>query len=368
MQDAGQLTLIESQTAPPEASVPPVLSRPGDSNDQTANLQDQLSISFFCSNCASKIQVMGSQRGKFVICGKCRMQTFVPNIVVAELSSEMQVDETDSSSTSSEPESTTPSRTIRNYRRRNARRSKRFSPILRVGVGLLVVLLVTVVIWLIVRQNRKLSDEEVHQRTVASSSLILVKTNLGEAGNGSGCLIDRDRKLLVTAYHVAGNASKIKVIFPKYRDGRLLTSPDDYGLSDAVDATVWKSDSRRDLAILRLERVPKEAQVLSLAASSPKPGEEVHTVGGHPAGSIGLWVYSKGNVREVQEDKFMLNSGQHVHAWIIRTTNPVNAGDSGGALVNKNCELVGICCGGHRGADLVNAFIDVREIRALLEK
>lgn len=45
-------------------------------------------ISFFCSTCAAKIQVEDSMKGRFVVCGRCRMQVHVPDIVVAETSQE----------------------------------------------------------------------------------------------------------------------------------------------------------------------------------------------------------------------------------------------------------------------------------------
>ena len=226
--------------------------------------------------------------------------------------------------------------------------------------------------------NRPLSSEEIFNRTVASSTFIEV--DLGSSmGTGSGSLIDKDRKLVLTAYHVIDGAKpdSITVTFAKYKDGKLLSSKSEYGDADRVKAKLWRGVKEKDLAILQLDSVPGDAHPLPLAGDSPRRGEDVHTVGGSPRESIGLWIYSKGNVREVQKDRFWIETGEIV-AWVIRTSNPINEGDSGGALVNNKCELVGVCCAnmGKRTdktgktettADLVRAFIDIREVKQLLD-
>jgi len=209
-----------------------------------------------------------------------------------------------------------------------------------------------------------LSSEEIYRRQVLSSALIVAD----RTGQGSGCLIDKDQRLVATAYHVVQGAKNLKVLMPKLKDGKAQGDFNSYGPNDTTNATVVVSDPSKDLAILRLDWVPSHVRELPLASSSPDPGEEVHTVGGSPRGSIGLWVYTKGNVREVQEDRQRLSTGQNLKAWVIRTSNPSNPGDSGAALTNSKCELVGICSGARTDADLVRIFIDVRELRELLNR
>jgi S1-C subfamily serine protease len=64
----------------------------------------------------------------------------------------------------------------------------------------------------------------------------------------------------------------------------------------------------------------------------------------------------------------MLDNNHRIDSWVVRTTNQVNPGDSGGGLINKKCELVGVCCAINQRAAGVMVFIDVREVRALLDK
>lgn len=237
------------------------------------------------------------------------------------------------------------------------------------GAGLLLGAIITgIVVWLSSGSRRSGSDspavlgpEEVYRQQLHSSAYIEVG-----GGSGSGCLIDRERKLVLTAYHVIASGGQILVVFPKFKDGKPVSQFTDYDKSEVYPAKIWKSDPAKDLAILELDKVPDHIRVLPIAASSPEPGEEVYTVGGKPAGSQGLWIPTKGNVREVQRKNFSLKSGQAIDAWVVATTNPVNPGDSGGALVNKKCELVGVCCASDERVTLVRDFIDLREVRQML--
>src|SRR5581483_11497387 len=103
------------------------------------------------------------------------------------------------------------------------------------------------------------------------------------------------------------------------------------------------------------------------AANSPNRGAVVHAVGGHPDGSAGLWAYSHGYVREVEDMRYTFSStGQDIHATVINTQNPINHGNSGGPLVNDRCELVGITSWSAPGATVVTTFIDVRHVRTVL--
>src|SRR5262249_49044888 len=47
-------------------------------------------------------------------------------------------------------------------------------------------------------------------------------------GAGSGVLLDRQRGLVVTAAHVVRGSSTVRVVFPQYRDGKLVLDPQWY--------------------------------------------------------------------------------------------------------------------------------------------
>jgi S1-C subfamily serine protease len=214
--------------------------------------------------------------------------------------------------------------------------------------------------------------EDVYSRTLLSTAWVLT----GEASSGTGTLIDRSRKLVVTAYHVIHNVTKAEVVFPRFRNGKVLAQPlhyankpgDSAGKGHVIPAKVWASDPARDLAVLQLESLPDNVPELKLAGDDPPRGARVHTIGGHPERSVGLWVYSVGRVRETGQDRYKFGSGQAIDAQVVRTTNPINRGDSGGPLVNDRCELVGVTSGGAEGVSNVAMFISAREVNDLVRQ
>jgi S1-C subfamily serine protease len=227
-------------------------------------------------------------------------------------------------------------------------------------------------------QNSKKTDsedsgEKVYDRTLRSAVWILVPVGGGKARSGSGALIDAGRGLILTNYHVVRDDDRVLVHFPIYTNGKPVAERKAYSPNRSVPAKVLAREPRRDLAIIQLERpVPPEAKALKLAKDSPKPGSRVHSIG-NPSASGALWVYTEGSVRQVYSKKF-LSKGRdgeapfEVDARIVETQSPVNAGDSGGPVVNDKGELVAIVEGHLEDsqARAVSMFIDVSEVRDLL--
>jgi S1-C subfamily serine protease len=80
-----------------------------------------------------------------------------------------------------------------------------------------------------------------------------------------------------------------------------------------------------------------------------------------------LWGYNQGHVRQVGPQQIKYQGGQEVNALMVMTENPINSGDSGGPLVNDQGELVGVCSGDTSEVK-VSYFIDLREIRTVLDR
>lgn len=189
---------------------------------------------------------------------------------------------------------------------------------------------------------------------------------------GSGSLVDKDRRLVLTNYHVVLDNPAAKVFFPHFRDGRPVAEKDYYrdrAKRLAVDARVIAVDKKADLAILQLRAVPDEAEPIPLAASSPDPGDTVHSIGS--AGkSDALFGYVKGSVRQVYKKEWRAELEPRrvatFEARVVETDSATNPGDSGGPLLNDQGELVGVTQGGAINAQLVSTFIDVSEVKQLL--
>ena len=194
----------------------------------------------------------------------------------------------------------------------------------------------------------------------------------GGLASGSGSLIDAGRKLVLTNYHVVEDNPKATVFFPEFRDGRAAAEKAFYrdrAERFGIAARVVVTDRARDLAILRLDRLPPGTKAIPLADASPEPGETVHSIGN--AGRSGaLWGYVRGTVRQVYRKKWQAKLGrrtQTFEATVVETDSPTNPGDSGGPLLNDAGKLVGVTQGGALDAQSVSFFIDVSEVRKVLD-
>jgi S1-C subfamily serine protease len=222
------------------------------------------------------------------------------------------------------------------------------------------------------RKNREptvFTGEEIYQRTLHSTAYVAVRRNTGARGNGSGSLVDRKRRLVLTAYHVVDKAAEVKVMFPQYEDGEVISDRDYYNgrlASLLIPGKVIASNSQCDLALIQLDSIPQGVMELPLAKRSPLRGSHVHTVG-NPATSAGLWAYTFGAVRQVAPKRYtFVENKQTIDAYVVETQNPINKGDSGGPVVNDRIELVAVNSGATPNIRDGTICIDIREVKALL--
>src|SRR4051794_34133681 len=141
---------------------------------------------------------------------------------------------------------------------------------------------------------------KVYQSVLKSTVWIISQRPDGTA-SGSGSVIDRRRQLVLTNYHVVGDIDRVTVLFPAYKDGKLIAEKDFYRQNAAklgIRGHVIDRDRRADLAVVQIDRVPDGAQALPVAGEGVTPGQSVHSLG-NPGGSGALWVYTPGRVRQV---------------------------------------------------------------------
>ena len=192
---------------------------------------------------------------------------------------------------------------------------------------------------------------------------------------GSGSLVDKGRRLVLTNYHVVGDVKKATVFFPEFGQDKRAIPERKYYLDRlaklGIPGEVVEIDKEGDLALIRIDRVPEGVPELPLAALSPEPGQTVHSIG-NPGKSGALWVYTPGKVRQVYHKKWQAKLDEKTiltfQAKIIETDSPTNPGDSGGPLVNDKGELVGVTQGGAIDAQSLSTFIDISEVKKLLNR
>jgi len=210
----------------------------------------------------------------------------------------------------------------------------------------------------------------------------MVATGTGSfIGHSSGTNLP----IVITNYHVVapcikedGKHDPVLVMFPaKNEKGDLEQSRELYmkklgNPNNTIRGKIVAYLKNKDLALveLQMKQLPKGVTLVGLAQNSPKPGARVHTIGNTGAG--GMWSYTEGSVRSVYVKKIMAEIAEgktlRVEARVIESSNPTNKGDSGGPLVNDSGELVGVTQGGVIEANALSTFIDINEVKALLQQ
>ena len=207
------------------------------------------------------------------------------------------------------------------------------------------------------------ANNEVYRQLLKSSAMIVAGDRFG-----SGVLVDAERRLVCTNYHVVGELDQVQVVFPQHEGGKLqadrrstLAEINHTSLAGKVVAR----DLRRDLVLIEVESIPTGTVEIPLAEKSVSPGEQIHSIG-NPNASSAMWVYTSGTVRQVYRKHFQLKGSQQVDAEVVETQAPINQGDSGGPVVNNRNELVAIVSATSNDSSLVSVCIDVNELRLLL--
>jgi hypothetical protein len=119
------------------------------------------------------------------------------------------------------------------------------------------------------------------------------------------------------------------------------------------------TDPGRDLALLRLARMPACVEPLALAKNCAGPGQDVHCIGSSMEGS--LWARGNGRVRHVETKELSLDRSRRGPVRIVETEAPLTACDRGAPVVNDQGELVGATIAG-------GACLDVQEVRTMLSE
>lgn len=225
-----------------------------------------------------------------------------------------------------------------------------------------------------------LSGSDVFQRTLKSVTWIIQAEEATggrvRISSGSGSLIDVAGRLVLTNHHVVGESRKVAVFFPQFdKQKKVITDRDYYfqqlrGGKDVLEGEVIARDSKRDLAIIKLPKLPAGTTALRMAKDSVAPGDNVHSLG-NPGASGALWAYTNGYVKQVYKNRWTVldredKSEHHYEAQVVETTSPVNPGDSGGPLLNSAGELAAVTQGGVVSQGTISFFVDISEVRALL--
>jgi S1-C subfamily serine protease len=167
---------------------------------------------------------------------------------------------------------------------------------------------------------------------VIQPSLVLIQTTgsdpngKGQNGLGSGVVISEQGEIL-TAFHVVDGADEIKVIFA---DGT------------ETSAQVTGSQPENDIAVLQPDQLPKVLVPAVLGnPNALRVGDEAFAVGN----PFGLYSSMSAGVISGFNRLFQAEGSDQQINGLIQIDSAVNPGNSGGPLLNRYGQVVGIVIG-----------------------
>jgi HEAT repeat protein len=230
---------------------------------------------------------------------------------------------------------------------------------------------------LLVESKAKPNAKDIFRHVLKSSTWIINAERDGSMSMGSGTLIDKKSRLVLTNYHVVMNHADLVAFFPVFAsDGKLVRERNSYLDKvikkdvDIIHAHVVRSDRGRDLSIIQLDRLPDGVDPLPVAQESVSDGDEVYSIGNPGAQYTGaLWVLATGKVRAMYRKKFQPGGYPSIiDCKVLETDSPTNPGDSGGPMVNGNGELVGVTEGVASLARGISIFVELQEAKDFIEE
>ncbi len=163
-------------------------------------------------------------------------------------------------------------------------------------------------------------------------------SSVDKLGMGSGCYIQADADgeggYILTNNHIVTDADSCTIQW--------------LGSDEELDAQVVGADDGTDIAVLRFEgAAPEGVEIIPLGDSDAlRIGELAICIGNHGV-TVGndimplLGTVTAGIISGVEREK--IDAGNFTHSMnVIQVDAPMNAGISGGALLNSKGELVGI--------------------------
>lgn len=211
-----------------------------------------------------------------------------------------------------------------------------------------------------------LADAENYRKALDSTTWVLSKNSEGTS-SGTGVLVDKERKLVVTNAHVVGDSRSAVIFFRTLEGDRPVVEKSHY-LKNVkklgVRGRVVAVDRKRDLALVECEKLPAYAKAIEMAEKSTSPGVSIDSVG-NPGASDALWVYTSGKVRSVYKKRFRTGAGEHEFT-VVETQSPLNSGDSGGPVVDPEGKLVGVVQAISKKGSLISYCVDISEVKDFL--
>ena len=205
--------------------------------------------------------------------------------------------------------------------------------------------------------NTALSAVDIYKKVAPAVVMVSTKTiqsvngwfQQETEGMGSGFIINEEGYIL-TNYHVIDGAKEVTVTLS---DGREVT------------ASVVNYDSDKDIAMIKINEEVKVHGVVELGDSDAlQPGEEVVAIG-NPLSKELSSTLTKGIISALNRN---VETQSGVSTNLIQTDTAINAGNSGGPLINTKGQVIGInTLKASDGAEGIGFAIPINDVKEKID-
>ena len=180
-----------------------------------------------------------------------------------------------------------------------------------------------------------MSPRQLYKRFSKSVVLVFGTDGSAQGSAGTGSIISDDGQIITNAHVVMKNGRPYKRLFV-YTKPKKLTGSMNRDLKHRHEVVLMDHDSKLDLALLRMKKVPDDLQPIGFAdPDEVEIGEPVVAIGMPETG--GLWTLTTGSISAV-----VANFNNVRGKDVFQTEASVNRGNSGGPLLNVFGHMVGI--------------------------
>jgi tetratricopeptide (TPR) repeat protein len=205
------------------------------------------------------------------------------------------------------------------------------------------------------------------------SAVLILNVHDNRVSQGTGIVVDRTERLVLTCAHLLDDLETLVVLFPQFKEGQVIEDPFPYyeqrKKGHALRGRIWTIDPSRDLAFIQLESGLESKTEARWASRNASGGDAVSWVG-NPVAKNSMWVSGSGRVRDVTDRQWTYASGQAVRTRILQVegTEPLDPGFSGGGVYSARGECLGVIVAGPEPGSPLFYCIDAGEVRKFLAK
>ncbi len=209
-------------------------------------------------------------------------------------------------------------------------------------------------------------DRNAVKRALQATVRVLVPDKNGDLfDSGSGTVLDADRGIILTNYHVMGDTDKAELYNP---DGLayIAVNPPDLRSAPVIKYTakMLKGSADLDLAVLRITGLADSAKARlpkNLGLVAVDRGNSDDLLPGDPIGVIGFPGLGGSTVTFTDGvvSGFLDENDDGLYDW-IKTDTEVNPGNSGGLAIDQQGDFVGVPTAGNTNADVAGKISLIR--------